>query len=693
MFRGKKGRQLPDLNKVIAFKPFSVRLEESDEQPRSFEPVPDEEGFLSWCPIKFFPHQVQALRWMHAIEAEYDPKRSHVGGILGDVMGLGKTVDILGMISMDTYYEKGKPANSTIIIATLTLLDHWYEEAKHHLKLGDEEVMIYHGTERFSQLEQRMSAGKRPTIIITTYETAQKDLSMKEKSWIFKLTFQRAVLDEAHVARNPKTKTFKSLKHVHAKAVWCVTGTPIVNSHEDFRYLSIIANPDNPLTYSNAEREEAWKKKYLLRRTKDTLDIPPMVTHKIKLDMSEFESKIYRKLEKLAQQTFDNLVVRNLLSKNYQTMLLVVGRLRQLPDHFLLPRGHPFTSKLLEAFKTRFGIPLVPIIPEAESLKRKAPEAAAGVYDDNTDFLTSEAPKKKKKKSPKKVKSEDISAPPAVQGTKRKAEADATEQPDAKAVRSDSEGEPVSERVCSAEAKLEEEGYGGIPEDILLDQDAPPPPGCTGFQWFLNEVNKLDPKTPDVEDFPDSTKMTWLVKKLDDIRTAKPSAKSLVFSQFTTFLDLMECRLISLGYRVARFDGRQQNPAVRKFTIKDFKTNPNCTVMLISLKAGGVGLNLLPAENVFLMDNWWNSSVEKQAIDRIHRIGQTQIVNVYSVQMRGTIEKEVGKIQKKKRNSEDGFFDEEAPKFLSIGDIQTLFNTMKTRQQKLCKISAESKVL
>jgi SNF2 family DNA or RNA helicase len=151
-------------------------------------------------------------------------------------------------------------------------------------------------------------------------------------------------------------------------------------------------------------------------------------------------------------------------------------------------------------------------------------------------------------------------------------------------------------------------------------------------------------------------------------------------------LDLVECMLLRKGFKVARFDGRQQKADVRKNIIKTFRTNPECTVLLASLKAGGVGLNLLPARYLVLLDPWWNSSVEFQAFDRIHRIGQTRPVIIYKILVNRTIEEEVLKIQKKKQNQEAAFLDDEKKQILSVRDIHCVFTTMKTRQMKMMRL-------
>lgn len=96
--------------------------------------------------------------------------------------------------------------------------------------------------------------------------------------------------------------------------------------------------------------------------------------------------------------------------------------------------------------------------------------------------------------------------------------------------------------------------------------------------------------------------------------------KSIVFSQFVSFLDLIQWRLSREGFNVVKLDGRM-SPVQRDTVIQKFMKDPTVTVFLVSLKAGGVALNLTEASRVFVMDPWWNGSVEDQAFDRIHRLG------------------------------------------------------------------------
>ena len=126
--------------------------------------------------------------------------------------------------------------------------------------------------------------------------------------------------------------------------------------------------------------------------------------------------------------------------------------------------------------------------------------------------------------------------------------------------------------------------------------------------------------------------------------------KVLVFSQFTSFLAIVRDRLDQEKLAYEYLDGRTRNRAAK---VERFQTDPDCPIFLISLKAGGLGLNLTAAEYVYLLDPWWNPAVEAQAIDRSHRIGQTQHVFAYRLICRDTVEEKILELQQKKRDLAD----------------------------------------
>ncbi|MEM7575961.1 MAG: DEAD/DEAH box helicase [Planctomycetota bacterium] len=145
-----------------------------------------------------------------------------------------------------------------------------------------------------------------------------------------------------------------------------------------------------------------------------------------------------------------------------------------------------------------------------------------------------------------------------------------------------------------------------------------------------------------------SAKLDALMEMLEEI--VAEGQKALVFSQFTSMLGLVKDRFEQRGIRYAYLDGQTRN---RRQVVEEFQTDPDLSTFLISLKAGGVGLNLTAAEYVFILDPWWNPAVEAQAIDRTHRIGQTKPVFAYRMICEDTVEQRILELQKRKRDLAD----------------------------------------
>jgi SNF2 family DNA or RNA helicase len=167
-----------------------------------------------------------------------------------------------------------------------------------------------------------------------------------------------------------------------------------------------------------------------------------------------------------------------------------------------------------------------------------------------------------------------------------------------------------------------------------------------------------------------SSKLDALLEQLDDV--VAEGHRALIFSQFTSFLGKAAARLDAAGIAYEYLDGSStKRPAI----VKRFKTG-TAPVFLISLKAGGFGLNLTEADYVFLLDPWWNPATESQAIDRTHRIGQTRSVNVYRMVATGTIEEKVMALKEKKAKLFDAVLDDDAvfSSALSADDIRSLLS-------------------
>jgi superfamily II DNA or RNA helicase len=159
-----------------------------------------------------------------------------------------------------------------------------------------------------------------------------------------------------------------------------------------------------------------------------------------------------------------------------------------------------------------------------------------------------------------------------------------------------------------------------------------------------------------------SAKLEALLPQLAELR--EEGHKALVFSQFTSFLAILRERLSARGVPYEYLDGKTRDRAAR---VERFQTDPACPLFLISLKAGGLGLNLTAAGYVFLLDPWWNPAVEAQAVDRTHRIGQTRPVFAYRLITKDTIEEKVVELQKSKKRLADSILSGDAGPLSALG--------------------------
>lgn len=168
-----------------------------------------------------------------------------------------------------------------------------------------------------------------------------------------------------------------------------------------------------------------------------------------------------------------------------------------------------------------------------------------------------------------------------------------------------------------------------------------------------------------------SAKLDTLLEQLREVLAE--NHKALVFSQFTSFLSHVRTRFDEEGWTYEYLDGRTRN---RQEKVERFQNDPDCRLFVISLKAGGLGLNLTAADYVFILDPWWNPAVEAQAVDRAHRIGQTRRVFAYRLIARDTVEEKILELQKEKRQLADAVVsgDQRMLGNLTAEDLQLLLS-------------------
>ena len=181
-----------------------------------------------------------------------------------------------------------------------------------------------------------------------------------------------------------------------------------------------------------------------------------------------------------------------------------------------------------------------------------------------------------------------------------------------------------------------------------------------------------DPRLLDAEcSAGDSAKLRALRELLHE--AVDGGHRALVFSQFVSVLDLLEPALVEEGLPCLRLDGSTP-PADRLALCDRFNSDAALPVFLISLKAGGTGLNLTGADTVIHFDPWWNPAVEAQATDRAHRLGQTRVVTSYKLITAGTIEERVLALQRSKAGLLEDFLAESgaALEKISLAEVQNL---------------------
>ncbi|KIO20076.1 hypothetical protein M407DRAFT_81955 [Tulasnella calospora MUT 4182] len=135
--------------------------------------------------------------------------------------------------------------------------------------------------------------------------------------------------------------------------------------------------------------------------------------------------------------------------------------------------------------------------------------------------------------------------------------------------------------------------------------------------------------------------MLELIRKA--LERSEGAEKIIVYSQFTSYLDILKTYVEQAGWKYVRYDGLMSGDE-KEITLKRLKEDPQVQVALFSLKAGSVGLNLNSANVVILMDPWWNPAIEDQAFDRVHRIGQSKTVYIHKLLMPQTIEERIEQV-------------------------------------------------
>ncbi|QPG75641.1 DNA repair protein rad16 [Brettanomyces nanus] len=635
-----------------------------DTPPRRPERAVQSSGLT----ITMLPFQLEGLHWMIAQE---ESTKYH-GGILADEMGMGKTIEMISLMM----HDRTKTPN--LVVAPTVALLQWKSEIENHAG-GALKVYLFHGANRAKTLKELEGYD----VIMTSYAVVESSYrkerygfnrhgrKVREKSLLHQKKFYRVVLDEAHNIKDRSSSTAHAADCLRCVKRWCLTGTPLQNrigelyslirfldlepfcyyfctkcpcaskewTFPDYRACAVCGH--SPMSHMNFfnhfmlkniqkyglefEGKQAFHRlqlllrQIMLRRTKveraEDLGLPPKIVE-IRRDFFNPEEKdLYQSLYSNSKRQFDDYVAEGVVLNNYANIFTLITRMRQLADH-----------------------------PDLV-LKRMKP----GKLDSS-------------------VSEELIAGVVVCQLCDDEAE------------------EPIESkchhkfcRICISEYVDSFEGDQSqlkcpvchIPLSIDLEQPAieMEPASTRKKSSIVNRINMLG-------QWKSSTKIEALMEELYKSRSDRETTKSIVFSQFTSMLDLVEWRLKRAGFQTVKLQG-SMTPIQRQESIKYFLENPSVEVFLVSLKAGGVALNLVEANQVFIMDSWWNPAVDTgQAADRIHRIGQFRPIRIVKLVIEDSIESRIIELQEKKANMVKATLDKDqaAASRLTPADMQFLFN-------------------
>ena len=265
-----------------------------------------------------YPHQVKGIDFMTNIEKTY--KR---GGVLADEVGLGKTIQTIGLLLE-------RPGH-TLIAGPLGVVPQWAEKLRMILPEDRFTVVVHHGKTRLTNVVDFLNAQTqmgKTGIVVTSLGL------MARMGAIHLATWDRLIIDEAHYARNPKTHLFRKCKKLQAKTKWMISATPIQNKREDLMSLLRIACKLKGRT-QNLEKIKKLRDVFLLRRTKDEIKQtrPPLtIENKICRFLSEDEEQFYSLVEQSTTEAFNQAMMRRNADDDIHVLELLL-RLRQCTLH------------------------------------------------------------------------------------------------------------------------------------------------------------------------------------------------------------------------------------------------------------------------------------------------------------------------------------------------------------------------
>ncbi|XP_058755368.1 helicase-like transcription factor CHR28 isoform X1 [Vicia villosa] len=525
-----------------------------------------------------------------------------------------------------------------------------------------------------------------------------------------KVAWFRVVLDEAQSIKNHRTQVARACWGLRAKRRWCLSGTPIQNSIDDlysyFRFLrydpyavytsfcSTIKIPISRNPSKGYRKLQTILKTIMLRRTKGSLldgepiiSLPPKSVELKKVEFSQEERDFYSKLEADSRAQFQEYADAGTVKQNYVNILLMLLRLRQACDHPQLVKRYNSTTLWKSSVETAMKLPREKQLYLLKCLE--ASLALCGICNDAPeDAVVSVCGHVFCNQCISEHLTGEDNQCPATNCKTRLSMSSVFPKATLNSSLSDQScdlllgcsGSEVEDSEPCSQTKLYNSSKIKAALEVLQSLSKPQ---CRTSQE--NCVPSTSKESTDCsstsadsgKSFSDvHKKKTMLKEKSSNGAIGSLGEKAIVFSQWTGMLDLLEACLKNSSIQYRRLDGTMSVLA-RDKAVKDFNTLPEVTVMIMSLKAASLGLNMVAACHVLMLDLWWNPTTEDQAIDRAHRIGQTRPVTVLRLTVKDTVEDRILALQEKKRKMVASAFGEDETggrqSRLTVDDLKYLF--------------------
>ncbi|KIY66785.1 hypothetical protein CYLTODRAFT_354438 [Cylindrobasidium torrendii FP15055 ss-10] len=583
--------------------------------------------------LTLLPFQRESLYWMQQQE-----RGIWHGGMLADEMGMGKTIQMISLLISD-----GNKPN--LIIAPTVAIMQWRNEIQTHT--DGMKVLVWHGASRENDIKEL----KKYDVVLSTYSVVESSFRKQEKGFerqkgnkrvmitqkspIHQIEWNRIILDEAHNIKERSTNTAKAAFELKSKYRWCLSGTPLQNRVGELYSLVRFLGGD-PFSFYFCKRCDCkslhWR--FQDKRSCDDCGHSPMQhtcfwNNEI---LTPIQNHGFVGPGKPAFKKLKILLDRMMLRRTKLQRADDLG----LPPRTVIVRRDYFSPEEKELYLSLFS----------DAKRQFNTYLDSGTVLNNYSNIFSLLTRMRQM----------ACHPDLVIRSKTNAN---------KFIQDQDEGTVC--RLCNdvAEDAIQSRCRHIFDRECIrqyMETDVGTTPACPVCHLPLTidlEAPALDLGENqvvarqgilgrlDLASWRSSTKIEALLEELTNLRLEDATTKSLVFSQFVSFLDLIAYRLQRAGFKICRLEGTM-SPQARDATIQHFMNNVDVTVFLVSLKAGGVALNLTEASRVYLMDSWWNPAVEFQAMDRIHRLGQHRPVKAIKLVVEDSIESRIVQLQDKK---------------------------------------------